>query len=765
MKRHILFYTLLLTLVFTACKDEPKVPFNFGSTMEAPASEDKTHLVQEKWIYWDEGDSISVASDKTSSALPGNLVSGQDQLKGIFYSELPESSEEFCALFPYDVNNAISYGSGSFSVKVNFPKTQKFLDDYSFGMKACPMVAWSEHFSESEDSLLFHSLGGIVRLQFYSTLGTSATIKTISVKEISDTPKQISGMFDVINYNRAEPHLQATASSPTDAQRTITIDCQGQNRTIGSSAELCTFYLVLPAYVISGTTQFKLGVTVTNTNNKQCIKTVNVKIRRNNIIKVPALNITAWGDAPSGTGNTNIGIVGNGTQDRPFQIYSANELIAIRDSMNLGRKINGQTINANSYFRIMRSDIVLNNTNWTSSIKHFKGQLYYGASNSETPGITNNSNIPIIDTIDAGASVHDLDLKVNYNRDVMTKVNYAPLCNYNAGTIANCRTSSSSTITLNSDYSDPLASGIAGICLTNVGTIDGCVNQATITANSHIAAGICMDNRGTVTRCYISSPASLITGASASGIVARNAAAGTVSECYFSANVSSSNALWGCIVGTNNGTVTKCYVAASGVVNTNGSYGGIVNKNEGSGTVNYCYNSTDLAMATTQTSIFGGIVATMAGGTVVNCYSNRNTTTFTSGGTMGGIVGIMIGGTVANCFNRNDINGTGVAGSFVGSMSGGTINNCYSRAGMTTNDLAFAGSTTGGTISNCYNYKVSQTGVTSFTNPSQTVSSYSNLTEALNAQVSGHSDYYLWTGSNYPSLTNSHSSSKKANRR
>ena len=255
----------------------------------------------------------------------------------------------------------------------------------------------------------FHTVAGILRLQFYSS--TVETVQSITFKEVSATPKQISGPFTVHDINENMPWLTYTDAT-TAANQQITIT--GINTTIGPvGTQLLTFYLPLPAVDGNSTyTNYKLEVTINAAGNKVFRRTMAADIHRRNITMMPALHINEWSTS-GGSGNQGsmeVNLVGSGTKDRPFQIYTAEELIQVRDAFSAGSTviINGQEVvgvpatgntDSATHFKIVRSDIVLNSDNWDAGISNFKGYMYFASSTATNGGITNNSAHPLFESI------------------------------------------------------------------------------------------------------------------------------------------------------------------------------------------------------------------------------------------------------------------------------------------------------------------------------------------------------------------------------
>lgn len=674
---------LLLALLPTACKKEVETTkFDFTATIEQPSSDSKVLLINEEWIFWEMGDRISVGSDVTdgSTSYDGTLInagSGDfEDFVGAFVTYLPWDSKYFVGLHPYSSNNKIigtPDNSTGFNVQIDFPATQPIRGDSTFGKQVMPMVAWYGGTWATEPytpfNFDFHSLGAIVRLQLFNSTDTK------NIDRIEITPKtgykyQLSGMFNVLNYNTFDPHLVATAANPSDEQKKITITCDDLEMT---NSTLWSFYLVLPAFKgMDDSSYLHLTMKVITNDSKECTRNFTVPTRRNGITYMNALNITNWE-----TGTTSAGLVGNGTKKKPFKIYTAADMVYLRDCFKTPRGdgfyyINNQKATSATEIRIMRSDIVLDETNWNEGINNFVGHMTYYGSNSSNPGITNNSQYPIFTSIAAGGKVDGLAVKVGENNTIVSPAlaGFSPFCFSNAGTIENCRfVSDNDTLTVTNSH-------IAGLCVQNTGTIRGCGCLGTLSLNltngtEYSAAGICLTNSGTIDGCYAASPIKVLNYPKAAGICYTNN--GTITNSYFSAQVIESTASWGGIAYTNNGgTITNCYTGELANIYTTGTVGGIVNTLT-SGTINHCRGEMNL-----RGSIVGGIASTQENGYIKNCFCDNTMMTITvtagSGHYGGGMVGRMMKGWLENGFCNlgavNRLDNQAKVGGIVGQIEG-----------------------------------------------------------------------------------------------
>ncbi len=698
----ILCLAVAVTLL-AGCRKYDTNTFNFKASIEQLSNgEAKTHLVNEQWVYWVDYESISISTNTSGSNAPAEAIllnSGSEdysEYNAVFEATLDANSEYFCALYPYSVNNVITHDANT-SIKtfkdviVDLPATQRYACDTSFDHNVMPMVAWyggtptGEPFTSP--NLDFHSLGGIVRLQIYNPLDIDGMkINSIAISSNGRDNKQLKGMFNVVNHNTFDPHLEATSAA--EADRTITITTPSGGIDFPQNG-LVTFYLVLPALKgMDDSTVYSLKMTINSTAGS-CTKNFTTPIRRNGITYMRAIGIDNWGNGAAETG-----LVGNGTEARPFKIYTIDDLKRVRDAFhNSPVVINGQTVDENTWFRIMTSSIELTESNWvakagggyfTYGIENFKGHMTYYGTNATTPGITNNSSLPIFQSISANSVVEGLTVKCDIINGSTS--NYSPLCISNSGTIKNCHVTTPGNIGLNWNIASS-NTGLAGICVNNevTGTIQGCGCSAKMACQNRRMAGICLLNRGTIKECYTSSPT---TGSldlekaptRFAGICDTAAPGSSITDCYFAARITDATYPCAGIVSANNGSVTHCYASDNALIVSSSSAAGIVGTNY-NGTVDYCWSE-----ATLRARYAGMIAFRVSGGKFINCFCNDElamiTLTAHSGDHYaGGFAAEMDNGSIENCFvymnHINLMDNTGTTGGLVGKLTAGTVRNCY----------------------------------------------------------------------------------------
>lgn len=720
MKKHIIFISLLSVLCLFSCKDKAeKVTFEFNAEVEQPLTDDKVRLENESKIYFEAGDTITIASDATPTnneePITATLYGGRGTVGtagyyGNFRTELSETSTKFIAVYPQNNNIEIRTLDAA---QCYFPEKQPYVDDNTFGKNSYPMIAYCDN---ANHVLQFHALCGIARIQFYAPTASGYIIKNIKFEE--NTGKKISGIFTVNNFKTYDPYVSGGGSS------TVTIDCSGS--TVNAK-QLKTFYLTLPA--LSAATEYKLKMTLNDGETDAHHITITVPIKRRCITKINAINANEWNA-------DGVGICGNGTPDRPFEIYTAADLIKVRKAFNeTPHTLNGIDVTTNNCnFLIKRSDIRLDGSNWTAGIENFKGIMEYKANTSSSgatsnPGITNTSTFPLFTSISADGTVKGITIKGSgSSSNISSTGTYSPFCGTNLGTIEGCHIANTVIFTSST-------ANLAGICATNgsTGIIRGCGNVGQFNAGTTCnAAGICYTNKGTIEGCSQTSPV-VLKGKEVGGICHTNNR--TIQDCYFSANVGSSAT---CSFGgiafkqasseSSDPSIVNCQIQTSTEIVTSGTCGGIVNTME-AGTLDYCGN---ISLHSSSARLNGGIVAMLTGGTVINCYCDLGSSTLSVTGSTdenycGGIVAEMQAGTVTNSFAKTKVSSVpGKSGSVVGHYKGGSISNCYGWESPSGNPFYGENTASSYSISNCWNYSAATstiTGITSFTTTSNLLSS------------------------------------------
>ena len=153
-------------------------------------------------------------------------------------------------------------------------------------------------------------------------------------------------------------------------------------------------------------------------------------------------------------------------------------------------------------------------------------------------------------------------------------------------------------------------------------------------------------------------------------------------------------------------TITNCYTTGN-LESSNTLAGGIIgnvgNGSNGSAIITNCYNSATI----TSNYPTGGMIGYANTATITNCYNTGNvTSTNNQAGGMLGCAGSIV--TIINCYNTGNMQGKVPTGGMLGyAPSTSTITNCYNTGSVTSTDYHAGGmigqAESAATIMNCYN--------------------------------------------------------------
>lgn len=706
--RFLILFAVVALLV--ACGKEKPERIVMNGRMENVTDADpnapntKTYITNdERWVCWESTDQVLICprDNRQSDAINGDddvvfdVAGGIGTTTSLLTADIIKEAhanifKNPIYLFSPHTLNPTKSSSGW---TITLPATQPYRTtttpdpDHTFSSQVMPMVAFSNGVQEPYQ--YFHPVCGILRLQFYSSSATEVIVDKIVFKAKDPTTgddKQISGVFKVTTNNSLEtPAIQDPEPfiTPNGIAQTTdnTITITDINKPMGGSHQnsLYAFYLALP-YTKDPTRNsdnpedfldnYKLSVTVKAHRaddasvKLKCAKVLTCKIHRCNLTKMRALDLEGFvSDDAAGPGTSSVQLVGDGSKDRPFQIYTYDDLLKVRTAFDDAKgnpMVNGQAVKGineaggPTYFKICRSDIVIPADGvWTGNggIKNFKGYMYFESSTANQGIIENNSNRALFESISPYGKVEGISLAGSVT--VRARDIYSPFCQENNGIMLNCHNYCDVTVDVYNSGSHKMY--LAGLCAENRGTIIGGANSGDMRSDSSNVAGICYYNYGTIQGSFTISHATP-KGKNIAGICFENMGGAIVKECIVSSSVnpinSSGNA--GIIVFKNNSnaTISDCRVAGSLMFTANGSLGGICNTNYG--TVKNCSNTVTLVGCNTSV---GGIVAINEAGEVYNCDSEGDHEIRGSNGTntatyAGGIVGWLKGGSINNCFNQ-----------------------------------------------------------------------------------------------------------------
>lgn len=373
-------------------------------------------------------------------------------------------------------------------------------------------------------------------------------------------------------------------------------------------------------------------------------------------------------------------LTGNGTQENPYLISTAEDLAAFRDVVNGGQ---------------------------TDACAKLTGNIDLSGTGEWTPIATNDA--PYSGTFDgAGFTIDGLTIQSgNSYQGLFAAVG-------TAGVVKNMTIGSNSSISGNMT--------VGGIAGNNQGTISGCTNYASVNATTEECGGIAGVNNGTIELCnsLLSEGSNTkITGAeNIGGIVGSNH--GVIRSCNNSIPVEGVGSYLAFPIGgiagvgsDNSATIVECTnnadvtsgIYSGGIVGTvniqdgsqlvirdcvnNGSVsdgirtGGIVgsvNHCDGNLIIENCTNNGSISAGRQMNNAAAGVIAATAtenDGSVLikNCINNGSVTEIT---TAGGIICYGLGNTlIEQCMNNGTINSATYAGG-IAAFNVCTINDCYS---------------------------------------------------------------------------------------
>lgn len=358
---------------------------------------------------------------------------------------------------------------------------------------------------------------------------------------------------------------------------------------------------------------------------------------------------------------------GNGTQESPYQIEDAKDLLAFAEKVNSYNPLEPDSeAEERDAWAELRNDINLEGTEWTrigssNSSYHLEYIGTFDGNNHTISGLSINTSstsdeyFGLFGAVGEGGTVKDLTVEGNINIDSEYEVNAGGVVGENAGNVSNC--TSEVAITVEGVYAY-----IGGIIGSNAGNVSNCTHKAaiTVTADTAYIGGVIGFNGGSLTNCSnsgaVEGTGQTANGAYVGGIVGSNnhteSVMGSVENCYNTGTVTAtgSNAVAGGVMGVNLNSVNSCY--NTGTV-TGTTAGGVVGEN-----------------------IYGTSPGTP--GTVTSCYNIGKVTAPSEGATIGGVVGAnsngTINGTVNGCYFLVE-----TAASGVGDNSSTNVTNVTSK--------------------------------------------------------------------------------------
>ena len=368
---------------------------------------------------------------------------------------------------------------------------------------------------------------------------------------------------------------------------------------------------------------------------------------------------------------------GNGTEDDPYLISTANQLSFVAD-------LPGKCYR-------LQNDILLQ-SEWTPIGAY--GEPFSGTFDGGGHTISN-----MIVTGGAGLfkSVSGTITDLNVSGSVSSVEQYAGgITGQSTGAITRCTFKGD----VSSEYKSTTDCYVGGIVGKSSGTIEDCSCSGAISASGY-SGGIAGKFEGDcVKNCH---SAGSVSGYNSGGLI--GSASGTVSDCYSSCAVDGSYRVGGLLGDAN--TVMRCY--ATGDV-TGGETGGLIGISWGY--INRCYATGDvMPKSSYSSSSYGGgligesrsnISECYAVGNVVTASDNSKTYSFEYAGGLIGKVFSSEGDIIKNCYSTGSVSGE-YCGGFIGNAdnyhkqveidncyAAGTISESYNKGGLIGSGYAYA---------------------------------------------------------------------------
>ena len=334
-KLRIIFGLAALSILACACVNEVELPVpeqesRLTAVIEG-SPETRTTLSPESYgvskVLWSEGDCIGVFIDGSETANPFALVEGAGTGNAVFSGY--GSGSEYLAIYPYSMISRIE----GRNVSVTLPYEQDYAGE-TFQSGSYPMAA----VSDSPD-LRFRNLCSVLKVSM-----TGRHVVTRLVFRSNDSGVKVTG--------------PATVSLADPSNPVLTMSGDGCDSLVVNTGEVVVgdsqkdFFMVLPAQKYKG--GFTVRVyTTEGYMDKVLSSDFTMERARKHDAKPFAIKLDVGVD-PSEA------LAGHGTEDDPFLIGSASDLLLMRESINAGaliKTLTGDEIEAFSASYLMTADI------------------------------------------------------------------------------------------------------------------------------------------------------------------------------------------------------------------------------------------------------------------------------------------------------------------------------------------------------------------------------------------------------------------------
>ena len=297
--------------------------------------------------------------------------------------------------------------------------------------------------------------------------------------------------------------------------------------------------------------------------------------------------------------------VGEGTQEEPYQISTADDLFWFAGLVN--GTLEGVAKNTAACAVLTTNITISEGRAWTPIGNSIDNQ-YTGTFDGAGFTIDNLKIEPtendqgFVGYLGSGGAIQNLTMGESCSVSSDDGISVGGVCGSNeSGTIENC--TNRGTV---SGFGT-----VGGVCGLNGGTLTGCTNSGKVTGSGENVGGVCGINQSTLTGCTNSGE---VTGSDqyVGGVCGENMG-GTIQNCANKAEVTGSSKVGG-VCGENYGPITGC--TNSGAVSGGKNVGGLCGYN--SSNITYCYST---GTVTSNGNNVGGVCGfNGSAGALTNCY-------------------------------------------------------------------------------------------------------------------------------------------------
>ena len=206
--KHFLPIAALLTLMAVSCTKENDTT-SLLITVERYQSNWKNYIDEEQYACWSDGDQVNINGSTKSVVILNNECH-------IF--DVTLSTNGYTACFPAGITNNGTVMGSSTITGVQLPSTQSYTTDNQGRQMVQTVMA--AHLPTATGTVNFYN--ACIALKMNITNDYSRTLRISSVT-VSDNAAPLSGTFNIVDVNTANPALSYAGSTVSDADRSVTL--------------------------------------------------------------------------------------------------------------------------------------------------------------------------------------------------------------------------------------------------------------------------------------------------------------------------------------------------------------------------------------------------------------------------------------------------------------------------------------------------------------------------------------------------------------